>query len=290
MNAPLPLLGAAAMAASLSGTVRDATGEPVGGALVQAYDVLLRAEETESAADGSWRIDDLPAGTWRVRAVPTYTDNLVTRWHPDAVDFCESVGRTLDVRDDGDGMDITLEVGAEIRGRLIDSAGAAIANEVVWALAADEATDALLDRPTLTGPTGAFVIRGLDAPETGAGLWTLYSRPEGFPDQYLGGAYRRDDAEPLDLPAQGTRDVGDWALRDGIMVTGRAVGPDGPIVGGNVHVFAGGQVVTVQTDEDGAYAAVGIPPRASSGSVGMNDSSSSVLDRAISSFRPKSMN
>ena len=102
MSAPLPLLGAAAIAASLSGTVRDAAGDPVGGALVQAYDVLLRAEETETAADGSWRIEDLPAGTWRVRAVPTYTDNLVTRWHPDAVDFCESVGRTLDVRDDGD--------------------------------------------------------------------------------------------------------------------------------------------------------------------------------------------
>ena len=260
MSAPLPLLGAAALAASLSGTVLDAEGAPVAGALVQAFDVLLRAEEGETDAEGAWRIDDLPAGTWRVRAVPTYTDNLVTRWHPAAQDFCESEGRTLDTLGHDGGVDITLEEGAQIRGRLVDSTGGPIASEVVWALAADEVTDALLDRPTLTGPTGEFVIRGLDAPAAGAGLWTLYTRPEGFPDQYLGGAYRRDDAQPIDLPGQDERSVGDWSLKDGILVSGRAMGPEGPIVGGNVHVFAGGQVVTVQTDEDGAYEAVGIPP------------------------------
>lgn len=257
---PLPLLGGAALAASLSGTVTDDAGRPVAGALVQAYDVLLRAEEGETDADGRFRIDDLPAGTWRVRAVPTYTDNLVTRWHPQAQGFCESDGQTLALLADATGVDIELAEGAEIRGRLVDSAGAPIAAEVVWAIAADEATDALLDRPTLTGPTGEFAIRGLDAPAAGAGLWTLYARPEGFPDQYLGGVYRRDEGEPIDLPARGARSVGDWVLKDGILVAGRAVGPGGPIVGGNVHVYAGGQVVTVQTDDAGRYEAVGLPP------------------------------
>jgi hypothetical protein len=253
-------VGGAALAGSLSGTVVDESGAPVEGALVQAYDILLRAEETETDADGAWRLDDLPAGTWRVRAVPTWSDSHVARWHPSTQGFCESAPLVVDTLGDEQGVQITVVPGARIRGRLLDATGAPIANEVIWALAADEPTDALLDRPTLTGPTGEFVVRGLDAPEAGAGLWTLYTRPEGFPDQYLGGVYRGDEATPVDLPAEDERDVGDWTLNDGILVSGRAVGPAGPIAGGTVHVYAGGQVVTVETDEDGRYEAVGLPP------------------------------
>ena len=254
------LLHGAAFAGSLSGTVVDADGRPVEDALVQAFDILLRAEETETDADGRWTLEGLPAGTWRVRAVPTWSDDLVTRWHPTEQGFCDSKALVLSAADSIVDVDITAPRGARIRGRLADSTGAPIAGEVVWALAADEATDALLDRPTITGLDGSFVVKGLDTPATEPGLWTLYVAADGFPDQYLGGAYKSDGAATVELPTRESADVGDWSLNDGILVRGHALGPDGPIAGGTVHVYAGGQVVTVETDEEGLYEAVGLPP------------------------------
>ncbi|MEC8424184.1 MAG: carboxypeptidase-like regulatory domain-containing protein, partial [Myxococcota bacterium] len=260
MNPLWLLLGGPALGAALSGTVVDEAGEPVPGAVIQAYDVLLRAEETETDAMGRWRIEDLAAGTWRVRAVPAYTDNLVARWHPAAQDFCGGERLQLHASSEQAGVQITVPDGAAIRGRLVDSMGAPVVNEVVWAVGADEATESLVARPTLSGPTGEFVVRGLDTPPDGAGLWTLYARVDGFPDQYLGGVYDGDDAEPVVLSEGERTDVGTWGLNDGILVRGHAMGPGGPLAGASVHVYAGGQVVTVSSEDDGSWEAIGLPP------------------------------
>lgn len=260
LGALLVLPSAGAWAGSLAGTVVDDAGAPVAGARIQAFDILLRAEETETDEQGRWRLEDLAAGTWRVRAVPDWSDDLVTRWHPSEQDFCDGTALVLPSGGTQGDIRLVLEPGARIRGRLVDSTGAPVAGQVVWALGVDEATDALIDRPTLTGLDGSFVVRGLDTPRSGPGVWTLYTSIEGFPDQYLGGAYRADDASPVVTPFQEMADLDDWVLQDGILVSGSALGPDGPLVGATVHVYAGGQVVTVETTADGSYEAIGLPP------------------------------
>jgi hypothetical protein len=252
---------ATGFAATLAGRVEHADGgDPVAGVTVQAFDLLLDALETETDSDGAWRIEDVPAGTWRVRAVPPYTQNLLARWHPDATAFCASEGLTLAADTHLTDVDLSLPAGATLSGRLLDGSGSPLINAPVWAVGADEATDGLADRPTLTDAGGRFTIKGIDAPADGPGVWWAYAQADDFPEQFLGPTYDSDDAETLEIPAGSDADIGDWTLLDGILVEGLVTGPDGGVAGATVHVYSTSQVVTVTADDDGRYVAMGLPP------------------------------
>jgi hypothetical protein len=256
------LLGAAS-AATLSGVVVGADdGAPLSGVSVQAYDAQLRSLDATTGPDGAFLIEDAWAGTWRLRAVPPYRDNRLTRWLPDARDFCGGERVVLtDDREARDDLEILLPAGAELSGRVVDGAGRGVSDAVVWAAGATDATAALVARPTLSGDDGEFTVRGIDAPpDQDAGAWLVYVQADGFPDQFFGPTYDDADAMAWDLEALGAIDVGEHALLDGILVEGTVTGPDGPVAGADVRVYASSQVVDVETDASGAYVAVGLPP------------------------------
>lgn len=254
------ILAPASEAAELSGRVVDAQGAPVAGVTLQAYDPQFSLFDAVSDADGRFLIDGLPAGRLRVRAVPAYRDNLVTRWYPDGRDYC---GGEPVVLADGDAteLELVLPPGAEVSGRLVDATGASVNNAIVWAAGGEPATEGLASRGDATDAAGEFVLRGLDAPADGnAGEWLLYVQADGYPEQFLGQVYEADAAPTVSVPQQGAVEVGEHRLLDGILVSGQVVGPDGPLASADVRVYAGGQVVSLTTDAEGRYAAVGLPP------------------------------
>ncbi len=247
-------------AATLAGVVREAeTGAPLGGVSVQAWNTALEGVEVRAAPDGTFRFEELPAGVWRVRAVPDFDRNRLVRWAPSAADFCAAATHPLGDDTVRAGLVIDSPAGATASGRVRDSAGSPVTGATVWMVAADDGSP-LVDRPALTDPAGRFVVRGLDAPPGGAGAWQLLFIADGHPDQWAGPTYRQDDSARIDVPAEAAVDLGDHTLTDGILVEGTVRGPGGPVGGATVHVYSGGQVRTVTSGPDGAYAALGLPP------------------------------
>lgn len=235
------------------------SGAPLGGVSVQAWNTALEGVEVRAGPEGAFTFTDLPAGVWRVRAVPDYDRNHVVRWAPSAADFCAAATFTLSEDDARDGVRIGSPAGATAAGTLRDSGGAPVRGATVWMVAAADGSP-LVDRPALTGPDGAFTVRGLDAPAGGAADWQLLFVADGHPEQWAGPVYRQDDSAPVRVPERGAVDLGAFTLTDGILVEGTVRGPAGPVPEATVHVFSGGQVRTVTADDAGRYSVLGLPP------------------------------
>ena len=113
---------ASACAGSISGKVTDQiSGKPVRGVKVGAGPVGYGLREyTESAADGSYQIDDLEAGQFNVCFLPAPGMNLLRQcWHDSSHPF---YGEAIDVPAEGQvtGIDAELAPGTSIAGRVTD--------------------------------------------------------------------------------------------------------------------------------------------------------------------------
>ena len=250
----LALLGGSAWAGTLTGTVRDATsGAPLPGAAVYAYDVRLDGSATLTDLDGRFVLSDLPDGLYRVLVRPDDADNNLSRFYPDAADFCDSPLFSPD------GTDLTFDLpaGGEVQGTLLDTEGAPLPGITVIARSLPgTATEYAFERLAITEADGTFLLRGLDGP----GEWAIELQGDTIPDQYLGEVYDRDDAQRFEAVPGARRSAGSHAALPGITVRGGVFGPDDPAVGASVIVYAGGQVRSVPTDSDGLYAAQGMAP------------------------------
>jgi hypothetical protein len=244
--------------ASIEGVVMDSAGQPLHGATVYAYDLRLGYENDSTDSSGAFRIDGLEPGLYRVRAVPSASQTQVIRTWPEATSFCE--GGLIELGDEAlQGVDLVLPEGATLRGTLLDQLGEPAVGAVITASGADDATSGLARQAT-TGADGSFEIPGLDAPDGGSSLWSCEAELSGWPDQYLEGVYDDDAADLVELPHQGSTDLGSWSLLPGVGASGSVLGPDGPVEGASVHVYAASQVVTVGSLDDGSFEAWGVPP------------------------------
>lgn len=251
-------LAGTALAGTLDGLVLDDEGEVIAGATVYAWNQRLDGTSTTADSLGRFTLTGLPAGTWRLRAVPPSTVNRIPRFLPDARDFCESQALTLGEDELVDGLAFALPPGAAVSGVVQDSAGEAVSGAVVAALGAEEAV-AGLGRAALSDDEGAFEVVGLEGLEGGS-LYLVEVQATGFPDQYLGPTYEELEALTWTVQPEGSEAVGTHRLLDGILVSGRVEGPEGPVPSADVIVYGGGQVVNVSTDESGDYEAVGLAP------------------------------
>ncbi len=248
-------LGAIASAATLSGRVVDeATGVPLSGVTIEAYDLRLRGFGMTVSDDGRFAMPLETAGPWRVRAVPRWDDPHTWQMVDGGGDFCSSTPVWLDT--DVDLGDIALGLGAEVRGTIVDSAGAPVLAATVWAQSTIGSQN--YDRPAITNERGEFVIVGIDT-ESGGPTWTIATVADGWPDQYRGNTYDDEASEPLTLSGTESQDIGTMTLLDGIIVGGAVIGPDGPVSEGTVLAYANGQIQSVDIDETGRYEAIGLP-------------------------------
>jgi hypothetical protein len=252
------LLPASTQAVEVEGRVTDQAGQPLQGATVYAYDLRLGYEKASTDEDGSYRITGLPAGLYRLRAVPGSTQHQVARAWPEAWSFCD--GSLIELGDEPTtGLDFELPDGALLRGALVDPQGEPLAGGLVTARGADSTTTGLA-RQAVSDLEGRFEIPGLDVPVGDVALWTCEVELSGWPDQLLEGVYDDEEADIVEIPHQGEQDLGQWSLTPGVGAAGSVMGPDGPVQGASVHVYASSQVVTVGSDEDGLYEAWAVPP------------------------------
>ena len=250
-----------ALAGTLSGTITaDDTGDGIEDVLVAAFDLRLDYDYVASSSDGSYILEDLPAGEYRVWAIPEGTVNRVPAFYPSGLTYCE--GERVVIPADGEvsGVDFSLSEGGTITGRVVDSGGDPVPDVVVTA---ERTGDDLagMSRAVRAEDDGSFTLAGLDLADGDGTDWICELDVDGWPLQFIGGAYDDDDADLVGVTIDGVTGLGDVALLDGILVTGTVTGPGGvPVEGASVHVYASSQVVSVETAADGTYEALGLPP------------------------------
>ena len=253
------LLLPTAFAATLSGTVTGADGSPLAGVDIVAYDARLNYAAARTTTDGGFTITNVPAGRYRLRALPSDSDPHVDRFLPDTWDFCAADVFTVASADAVDALDFGLPRGGEITGRLLGGDGAPVPEAQVLAIGASERS-ALVSRLGTVDADGAFSIVGLDGEPDALEPYLVYVGATGWPRQYLGPSYTDDDAGEVLVSPGGSTPLGDRTLLDGITVTGTVAGPDGPVPSGTVYVFSSSQVISVDIEADGTYVADGLPP------------------------------
>lgn len=248
-----------ALAGGLAGRVTGEDGSPVTGATVVAYDARLNYVVATTDFDGDWAMYQVPAGPWRVRVAPDDDDGWVDRFWPDTWDYC--TGEPILVGDEGveAGLDMVLPRGGTLAGRLLDADGQPVGGAVVVAEGVESRT-ALALRSTLSQADGTFTVRGLDADPGVAEPYRCYVDVDGWPGQFLGRVYDEEEAAIVDVDLGEPAEVGDQPLLDGITVTGTVRGPDGPVAGGTVYVYASSQVLAAAIAPDGTYVGDGLPP------------------------------
>lgn len=250
------LLGSA-LAASLTGVVRDVDGGALEGVVVTAYDERLAYASTLTDEEGQWSLEGLPAGRYRVRAVALgqpYADRFI----PGVWDFCTAEVLPLSEDEELAGLDFALPPAGSLTGVVVDTLGQPLADVELTCEGADGRTG-LIQRGAVSDEQGAFTCVGLDASAQGS-LYAVSAELPGWPDQYLGGVYRDSDGvEEVQVQLQQVSDIGDFMLMDGIQVSGTVLSDGEPVSGAFVHVYSYGQVADTVSDEQGAYTADGLP-------------------------------
>jgi hypothetical protein len=254
----ITLLLATAGASSLTGSLSDLNGDPIAGITVYAVDDRLGYAAATSTSDGTWGIQDLPSGRYRILALPDDSRNYPTRFLPDAFSYCDGEVHPLSKGQALVNLDQALPEGGQIAGLLLDEGGVPLVGARVEA----EGTVAARSyrRKATTDSTGAFEIRGLQAPGVGSEAYTVKVSPEGYPSQYLGPVYAEDESAWVEVQLGSAEDLGEIPLLLGQGVAGQVQSEGQGVAGANVFIYAEGQILNALTDSDGHYESWALPP------------------------------
>jgi hypothetical protein len=259
MIALLLLLSGPTLGRGFEGTVRSAsTGLGMAGATVVAYDLRLNTVRVNTEADGTYVLSDLHEGGWRLRASSAANAAEAGRFLPDESEYCPGDITELS-GDDVVIEDFELPVGASLTGRVVDGDGEPVPQVTLFAQGIDDFTEATA-RYTWSDDDGRFEIRGLDAPDDGAGSYRCSAFRESWPTQYYAQEYDQAAATPVLVTGGDPNDLGTWRLNPGVSVMGTVVDTDGkPVESATVNVFSVSQVISTTSDIAGAWSVFGVP-------------------------------
>ena len=244
-------------ASSVSGTLTDAEGEPIAGVAVYAVDHRLAYAGAQTTNDGRWTIENLPAGSYRIWAVPSDMQDYPSR-------FAERVrvlfGRTA-AASEGEAVeeiDFFLPEGARLRGQILDALGEPVVGAEVVAEGTGSARS--YRRRGETSDDGSFELVGLQAPGSGSRAYSLEVRADGYPTQFVGPAYDDAESELAEVVLGEVEDLGARRLLEGQGVAGRLLSGSEPVADANVFIYAEGQVLNAFSDADGYFEDYALPP------------------------------
>lgn len=244
----------------LSGRVTDLTGQPLVGACAAVVPVRGSGSETAlTAADGSYTIRGIDAGAYYVHARRCNAGNWAPQWFGTSQDVRPTTsGLQVQLGGEVAGIDIALEPGARITGRVVDTAGAPLPGLCAQAYGGSGQEDASTDadgRYTLVGlPTsGSFYVSWRDC------------RTGRYATEYSGGGGFAETAKRVQTRAATTTELPDAVLELAGSVSGAISDERTGLRVGRVGVelldadtgYSGGYAFT---DVSGLYRVTGLKP------------------------------
>lgn len=246
---------------SLAGTVTLPGGAPVADRWVTVRTAGgLDVDYAKTAADGTWSVRGLAAGSYRVEVAGDLAARQVRTWHPSAVTASTGTTVTLTTNQDRTGIDIQVVVGGLITGVVTGPAGAIPTGGLV----------------EVHLPGGERVAQ--DSPDSG-GIYEVLAPPgamqvyfRGFTvgfggtaldSEWHSNATSRAAATSVTVPSGGTLAGINAALIAGSgTMSGTVTGPGGPVANGWAFLYDAGDqgyLKSARTDAAGAYSFIGVP-------------------------------
>lgn len=236
-------------ASHIVGQVTDPQGDPVR-AKVHAYGPGGTFTDN-TARDGSYDIGGLGEGSYSLQITPTEPSALISEWWQDERDADDAdaiqIGSVQTVT-----ADVTLDVGAEITGTVVDQADQPVEGVTVRATGAES-------EKTLTAADGTYTLSGLEP-----GRYRVRFQPTGsLAPQWFDGADTQEDATELTVGPGETRAGIDARLRPARAISGTVTDPQGnPLANVQVQVYAEGSshyTDRVTTDSQGTFVTQDLP-------------------------------
>ena len=175
---------------AITGAATDAQGAPLAGVEVWAYgadDLWVGSGLGVAGPDGSYVIDGLAPGDYRIMFRSPAGSGIVQEWFDDADTPGEAVVVTVGAGDSVAEVDAQLDLGGSIAGTVTGPDAAPLAGVQAWAYGADDLW--VGSAAATVGPDGSYVIAGL-AP----GAYKVLFRPPAvtaLPYAWYGAATRR---------------------------------------------------------------------------------------------------
>lgn len=240
-----------ALAGTLEGVVLGPDGHPEAGANVRIYDERFVQRGTVTDTDGHWSLLDVPEGRWRVRVLPDTLTQGSETWAGGAVGLCTGARHVVSA-DSVETVDVTLQPGTELLGRLTDLEGGAAAGVIVDALPVWSDETAVQTRSTLSATDGTFRITGLPAAPDGRDQ-VLLSFDGDAPKQFHPAVWSSLDALPVDVPPGAPVTLPETTLLPGTSVQGSVWTEEGPASSGYVGLYDGLQGHGAEVQPDGTF-------------------------------------
>jgi hypothetical protein len=250
-----------AWSGTLVGEVLGPGGEPVEDALIVAYDSRFRYTSGLTDLEGRWRIEALPADTYRIRVLPPAGSEVSERWAGDTILACEADRIPVD---EGEvSVDVQLHLGARLAGTPIRTDGALgpLVDGEIHVVPSWHREVGVATRVARTGLDGSFSVDGLvEPPEGFEPTWLVEIQDGEVPGQFFQGAWTEDGATPVRATVEEPGELGAFDVFEGVTLTGVVRGPNGPVADGTVSVTSSRRTLAVPIAADGTWTASGLFP------------------------------
>ncbi len=269
---------------SISGTVTGPGGTPLVGVGVGAWCMAANfwcLVGTSTAADGSYVIEGLPAGSYKVgfSTGPTNVWLYYSASGTGGFTASRDAATQLSLPPDATGINVELPLGYSISGTVTGPGGAPLANIRVFAYST-AGRFGIDTAGVSTAADGSYTIGGFPADSYRVSFWDPSGTYASGHHSTAGFTADPDAATPVGVPPNATGI--DVQLPIGLHISGMVTDPDGdPLPNIQVNANAGNFGAGTQTAIDGTYALTVLP--GGDYRVSFHDASSTYVDGCYAS-------
>jgi Carboxypeptidase regulatory-like domain len=251
----------------IGGTVTNSSAQGVQGVTIYVENTATENSYTATTGSGgTYLLDGLPTGSYKVQFQPAAGQNYVAQWYLDKSDYSAAVPVSVTSGRTTANVNATLAIGATISGIVTSAATHAPLGGVYVRVSnyVDDFLPNVANTDVQTAPDGSYTLIGLPP-----GTYDVDFSPP-YPSNYIGEYYNQqtneNKATPIALTAGATKSGINAALPTGGEISGKVTNAQGQPLA-NVEAFVvdtGGEFWgSAYTAADGTYTIAQLPTSSS---------------------------